>query len=88
MLNRALDHEARADGIRTISLSPGTAAPGMQAAIRGSGIDPVSQPNGRRGRSCGSAVRAGTSFLALRFRSGTKRSAAVSAPFPYRGFRY
>ena len=43
MLTRALDHEARADGIRAISLSPGTVATDMQAAIRGSGINPVSQ---------------------------------------------
>jgi NAD(P)-dependent dehydrogenase (short-subunit alcohol dehydrogenase family) len=43
MLTRALDHEARADGIRAISLSPGTVATDMQAAIRSSGINPVSQ---------------------------------------------
>lgn len=43
MLTRALDHEARADGIRAISLSPGTVATDMQATIRSSGINPVSQ---------------------------------------------
>lgn len=43
MLTRALDHEARADGIRAISLSPGTVATDMQDAIRKSGINPVSQ---------------------------------------------
>ena len=43
MLTRALDHEARADGIRAISLSPGTVATDMQKAIRASGINPVSQ---------------------------------------------
>lgn len=43
MLTRALDHESRADGIRAISLSPGTVATDMQAAIRTSGINPVSQ---------------------------------------------
>ncbi|MFC3630830.1 SDR family oxidoreductase [Paracoccus angustae] len=43
MLTRALDHEARADGIRAISLSPGTVATDMQDAIRKSGINPVSK---------------------------------------------
>lgn len=43
MLTRALDQEARAEGIRVISLSPGTVATDMQAAIRTSGINPVSQ---------------------------------------------
>ncbi|RJL05824.1 SDR family oxidoreductase [Paracoccus aestuarii] len=43
MLTAALDHEARADGIRAISLSPGTVATDMQAAIRDSGINPVSR---------------------------------------------
>ncbi|WP_207102982.1 SDR family oxidoreductase [Paracoccus shandongensis] len=43
MLTRALDHEARAQGIRAISLSPGTVATDMQAAIRQSGINPISQ---------------------------------------------
>lgn len=43
MLTRALDHEARAQGIRAISLSPGTVATDMQQAIRKSGINPVSK---------------------------------------------
>ncbi|MTE01070.1 SDR family NAD(P)-dependent oxidoreductase [Paracoccus sp. YIM 132242] len=43
MLTRALDLEARGDGIRAISLSPGTVATDMQAAIRDSGINPVSR---------------------------------------------
>lgn len=43
MLTRALDLEARADGIRAISLSPGTVATQMQQAIRASGVNPVSQ---------------------------------------------
>lgn len=43
MLTQALDHEARGDGIRAISLSPGTVATDMQRAIRDSGINPVSQ---------------------------------------------
>ncbi|WP_022708307.1 SDR family oxidoreductase [Paracoccus zeaxanthinifaciens] len=43
MLTRALDLEARGEGIRAISLSPGTVATDMQAAIRDSGINPVSQ---------------------------------------------
>lgn len=43
MLTRALDHEARKAGIRAISLSPGTVATDMQAAIRDSGMNPVSQ---------------------------------------------
>jgi NAD(P)-dependent dehydrogenase (short-subunit alcohol dehydrogenase family) len=43
MLTRALDMEARGDGIRAISLSPGTVATDMQATIRDSGINPVSQ---------------------------------------------
>lgn len=43
MLTRALDHEARSDGIRALSLSPGTVATDMQKAIRASGINPVSQ---------------------------------------------
>lgn len=43
MLTRALDHEARAQGIRAISLSPGTVATDMQAAIRDSGVNPVSR---------------------------------------------
>lgn len=43
MLTQALDLEARADGIRAISLSPGTVATDMQDTIRKSGINPVSQ---------------------------------------------
>ncbi|RJL18183.1 SDR family oxidoreductase [Paracoccus siganidrum] len=43
MLTRAVDLEARADGIRAISLSPGTVATEMQKTIRQSGINPVSQ---------------------------------------------
>lgn len=43
MLTRALDHEARTQGIRAISLSPGTVATDMQDRIRKSGINPVSQ---------------------------------------------
>lgn len=43
MLTRSLDLEARADGIRAISLSPGTVATDMQRAIRKSGVNPVSQ---------------------------------------------
>lgn len=43
MLTRALDHEARTQGIRAISLSPGTVATDMQDVIRKSGINPVSQ---------------------------------------------
>ncbi|MFC7702902.1 SDR family oxidoreductase [Plastorhodobacter daqingensis] len=43
MLTRALDQEARAEGIRALSLSPGTVATDMQDAIRRSGINPVSQ---------------------------------------------
>ena len=35
--------EARADGVRAISLSPGTVATDMQAAIRDSGVNPISQ---------------------------------------------
>ncbi|RJE79142.1 SDR family oxidoreductase [Paracoccus sp. JM45] len=43
MLTKAVDLEARAEGIRAISLSPGTVATNMQAAIRESGVNPVSQ---------------------------------------------
>ncbi|WP_304617892.1 SDR family oxidoreductase [Paracoccus sp. (in: a-proteobacteria)] len=43
MLTRSLDLEARGDGIRAISLSPGTVATDMQRAIRDSGVSPVSQ---------------------------------------------
>ena len=43
MLTRALDHEARGQGIRAISLSPGTVATDMQDRIRKSGINPISR---------------------------------------------
>jgi len=43
MMTRAVDLEARADGIRAISLSPGTVATDMQAAIRDSGVNPISR---------------------------------------------
>jgi NAD(P)-dependent dehydrogenase (short-subunit alcohol dehydrogenase family) len=43
MLTRAADVEYRARGVRVISLSPGTVATDMQATIRQSGINPVSQ---------------------------------------------
>ena len=43
MLTRVADREHRAAGLRILSLSPGTVATDMQAAIRDSGINPVSQ---------------------------------------------
>lgn len=43
MLTRALDLEERDNGIRTISLSPGTVATQMQRDIQASGINAVSQ---------------------------------------------
>ncbi len=43
MLTRAADQEARADGIRVMSLSPGTVATDMQDRIRRSGVNPVSR---------------------------------------------
>ncbi|MFD1913236.1 SDR family oxidoreductase [Halodurantibacterium flavum] len=43
MLTKVTDQEARADGIRALSLSPGTVATDMQQQIRQSGINPVSQ---------------------------------------------
>ncbi len=43
MLTRVADLEHRAAGIRIMSLSPGTVATDMQQAIRGSGVNPVSQ---------------------------------------------
>ena len=43
MLTRAADHENRAAGLRIMGLSPGTVATGMQATIRASGVNPVSQ---------------------------------------------
>ncbi|MGY6635022.1 MAG: SDR family oxidoreductase [Alkalilacustris sp.] len=43
MLTRVADREHRAAGLRILSLSPGTVATDMQATIRDSGINPVSQ---------------------------------------------
>ncbi len=43
MLTRMADKEARDQGIRAISLSPGTVATQMQRDIKASGINPVSQ---------------------------------------------
>ncbi|MDJ0821476.1 MAG: SDR family oxidoreductase [Paracoccaceae bacterium] len=43
MLTRMADKENRADGIRAISLSPGTVATQMQREIKASGVNPVSQ---------------------------------------------
>lgn len=43
MLNRCLDKEEAANGIRAIGLSPGTVATQMQREIKSSGINPVSQ---------------------------------------------
>lgn len=43
MLTRIADIETRAKGIRAISLSPGTVATDMQATIRDSGVNRVSQ---------------------------------------------
>ena len=43
MLTRALDLEERDNGIRTISLSPGTVATQMQREIKASGINAVSK---------------------------------------------
>lgn len=43
MLNRCVDKEERANGIRAIGLSPGTVATQMQREIKASGINPVSQ---------------------------------------------
>ncbi len=43
MLTRSIDAEAREQGIRAISLSPGTVATQMQRDIKASGINPVSQ---------------------------------------------
>ncbi len=43
MLTRALDLEERENGIRTISLSPGTVATQMQREIKDSGMNAVSQ---------------------------------------------
>jgi NAD(P)-dependent dehydrogenase (short-subunit alcohol dehydrogenase family) len=43
MLNRCIDKEEAASGIRAIGLSPGTVATQMQREIKASGINPVSQ---------------------------------------------
>jgi NAD(P)-dependent dehydrogenase (short-subunit alcohol dehydrogenase family) len=43
MLNRCLDKEEAASGIRAIGLSPGTVATQMQREIKASGINPVSK---------------------------------------------
>jgi NAD(P)-dependent dehydrogenase (short-subunit alcohol dehydrogenase family) len=43
MLTRIADIESRGDGIRALSLSPGTVATDMQATIRDSGVNRVSQ---------------------------------------------
>ncbi|WP_300531625.1 SDR family oxidoreductase [uncultured Mameliella sp.] len=43
MLTRMLDKEYRDQGMRAISLSPGTVATQMQREIKASGINPVSQ---------------------------------------------
>lgn len=43
MLTRIADIEARARGIRALSLSPGTVATDMQATIRDSGVNRISQ---------------------------------------------
>lgn len=43
MLTRVADVEVRSKGVRTLSLSPGTVATGMQTAIRDSGVNAVSQ---------------------------------------------
>jgi NAD(P)-dependent dehydrogenase (short-subunit alcohol dehydrogenase family) len=41
-LNKCLDKEERANGIRALVLSPGTVATDMQVAIKKSGVNPVS----------------------------------------------
>lgn len=43
MLNRSLHLETGARGIRALGIAPGTVATDMQAAIRDSGVNPVSQ---------------------------------------------
>ena len=43
MLNRCIDKEEAANGIRAIGLSPGTVATQMQREIKASGINPVSE---------------------------------------------
>ncbi|MBS8227485.1 SDR family oxidoreductase [Vannielia litorea] len=42
-LTRVADKEYRSQGVRVLGLSPGTVATAMQAQIRASGINPVSQ---------------------------------------------
>ncbi len=42
-LNKCLDTEERANGIRALVLSPGTVATEMQRSIKDSGVNPVSQ---------------------------------------------
>lgn len=43
MFTRSIDHEYAAHGIRAIGFAPGVVDTGMQAQIRASGINPVSQ---------------------------------------------
>ena len=43
MLTRVADREHREAGLRILSLSPGTVATDMQAAIKASGVNPISQ---------------------------------------------
>ncbi len=43
MLTRVADREHREAGLRILSLSPGTVATDMQATIKASGVNPVSQ---------------------------------------------
>jgi len=43
MLTRMIDKENRGDGIRAISLSPGTVATQMQREIKASGVNPISE---------------------------------------------
>lgn len=43
MLTRAADLECRPNGITVVGLSPGTVATYMQEAIKGSGMNPISQ---------------------------------------------
>ena len=43
MLTRAADLECRPNGVTVVGLSPGTVATYMQEAIKGSGMNPVSQ---------------------------------------------
>ena len=43
MLTRAADLECRPNGVTVVGLSPGTVATYMQEAIKGSGMNPISQ---------------------------------------------